>query len=161
LLDRLAELCSRQGITLVIIDPLASFLPGRDENHAGLMMEALAPLQQLTSLGASVLLLHHPRKEESAAGMMARGSGPLPRFVDIRVEMDAFGPRALDERRRRLRALSRFEETPQHWVIELNAEGTDYLSHGDFQTEEFTEHWERLRMVLEDAPRKRTRQELL
>ena len=53
------------------------------------------------------------------------------------------------------------DETPRQLVLELNAEGTDYFVRGDVVEEEFREHWEQLRMVLEDADDKRTRQELL
>ena len=41
-----------------MVDTLGTFLPGRDESHAGLMLEALAPLQTLTAAGLAVLLLH-------------------------------------------------------------------------------------------------------
>jgi hypothetical protein len=161
LLDRLAELRHRQGVALVVIDPLAAFLPGRDESGAAGMLAALAPLQRLTTLGMSVLLLHHPRKKESAAGLAARGSGALPGFADILIEMDWYHRGDLDDRRRRLRGYSRFAETPRHLVIELNADGTDYLACGDFHEEEFTQSWERLRQVLEDAAGKLTRREIL
>jgi hypothetical protein len=161
LLDRVAALHARHGLTLAVIDPLASFLPGRDESNAGAMMEALAPLQRLTTLGLSVLLVHHPRKEESAAGMAARGSGALSGFVDILIEMDWYVRGALDDRRRRLRAYSRFEATPRHVVLELNAEGTDYRALGDFHEDEFTQGWQRLQAVLEEAVHKLTRREIL
>jgi hypothetical protein len=32
LIDRLDDLRQRRGVTLTVIDPLAEFLPGRDEN---------------------------------------------------------------------------------------------------------------------------------
>jgi hypothetical protein len=35
----------------------------------------------------SVLLVHHPRKGKTLAGQAARGSGALPSFVDILIEM--------------------------------------------------------------------------
>src|SRR5205085_975835 len=73
LLDFLAELQSEQGINLVVIDPLAAFLPGRGESDAGVMLELLMPLQRLTALGMSVLVLHHPRKGATLAGQAARG----------------------------------------------------------------------------------------
>ena len=46
-------------------------------------------------------------------------------------------------------------------MIELNADGTDYLAHGDFQDEEFTRNWDRLRALLADASGKRTRKQIL
>src|SRR5262249_8199582 len=62
LLDDVLALRQQAGLDLFIIDPLASFLPGSDENHAPSVLAALAPLRRLTSSGMAVLLLHHPRK---------------------------------------------------------------------------------------------------
>jgi hypothetical protein len=160
LLDRLLLLRQRDGIELVAIDPLALFLPGRDESHAGLMLEALAPLQRLTAEGLGVLLAHHPSKGDNADGQAARGSGALPGYVDIAVEMFHVGRASGGDRRRRLVAYSRYEETPRQLVIELNAEGTDYLGHDARAADDFLQNWDRLRAALADAPRKLTRREV-
>jgi len=101
LLNRLAVLHERHGFNLVVFDTLASFLPGRDENTAGTIMTYLAPLLELAERNLSILLLHHPRKGENLAGQAARGSGALPAFVDIVLEMDWCGRFSLDDRRRR------------------------------------------------------------
>src|SRR5438309_2264725 len=74
------------GIDLFVIDPLAAFLPG-DENNAAAILAALSPLRRLTDAGLAVELLHHPRKEGSADGRWARGSGALLGFVDVLIEM--------------------------------------------------------------------------
>src|SRR5262249_4876633 len=55
LVDVLADLRTEQGIDLVLIDPLAAFLPGRDESNAGGMLATMLLLQRLTALGMSVL----------------------------------------------------------------------------------------------------------
>jgi len=138
----------------LVIDPLASFLPGRTENNAGTAMAALAPLQRLTTLRVAVLVLHHPRKEESAPGRAARGSGALTGFADILIEMDWFGPPGADDRRRRLSAFSRHPETIPRLAIEWTADGSDYVSLGDFTEFEKADGWPVLRGVLEDADRK-------
>jgi hypothetical protein len=162
LLDHLLELRQQHGIDLVVIDPLASFLPGRSENLAGDMLDALLPLQRLTATGLSVLLLHHPRKGENVAGQAARGSGALSGYVDILIEMQWNGRPADDnDRRRRLQAYSRFEETPRRLVLELTEDGADYLNHGDFDEDEFRQSWKLLRTVLEDAKQKLTRRQIL
>jgi hypothetical protein len=161
LIDYLAELRARDGLDLVVIDPLASFLPSRDENSAAGMLDALAPLQRLTAAGVAVLLIHHPRRRDSAEGQAARGSGALLGFVDVVVEMHWFDRPAATERRRRLVAFSRHEETPPSLVIEWTADGTDYVAHGDAAAEHYRSGWDVLRAVLEDAPRKLTRQEVL
>ena len=44
LLDSLIDLHRQHGTELVVIDPLASFLPGRNENSASVMLQTLLPL---------------------------------------------------------------------------------------------------------------------
>jgi hypothetical protein len=160
LLDRLAEIHARVGLSLVVIDPLAAFFPGRGENCAEIMLEFLKPLHRLTALGVAVLLLHHPGKEETAEGLAARGSTATGAFADIVLEMKWYHRPSEADRRRRLVALSRFDETPRQLVIELNTEGTDYLGHGTFGEEEYGRNLLHLRSVLADAPRKLTRQQV-
>jgi len=63
-------------------------------------------------------------------------------------------------RRRRLVALSRHTDTPRRLLLELNPEGSDYLPVVDGE-DAFESCWEPLRMVLEDAPQKLTRQDSL
>ena len=75
--------------------------------------------------------------------------------------MTCADPFAPEDRRRRLQAWSRYEETPRQLVIELNADGSDYAALGDFQDEEFTSNWDRLRTVLLEATGKMTRREIL
>src|SRR5262249_10246320 len=91
----------------------------------------------------------------------ARGSGALSGFVDILVEMDWDRRGPDDDRRRRLRAYSRYEETPRQLVMELNADGTDYRAVDDVRAEEFRAGWGRLRQGLEVAGGRRTRREIL
>lgn len=161
LLERIAVMHSREPVDMAVIDTLTTFLPGRNEANAGVVMEALLPLRRWTDLGLSVLLAHHPAKGAPLAGQAARGSGALASFTDINLEMSFYDRGNTTDRRRRILAYSRYEETPRQLVLELNAAGTDYLVHGDFGEDEFTQNWERLRLVLEDAGKKRTRQELV
>jgi hypothetical protein len=65
------------------------------------------------------------------------------------------------DRRRRLQAFSRHAETPRQLVMELTADGTDYMSLGTVAELEFEERWRQLRVILEAAPRKLTRRALL
>ncbi len=161
LLERVARLQGEHGMNLFVLDTLATFLPGRNEACAGVMMEALLPIQELTAGGMSVLLLHHPSKGQPLPGQAARGSGALASFVDINIEMSWCSHAADADRRRKVLAFSRYDQTPRQRVIELNADGTDYLVHGSFQDDEFLRHWDQVKMVLEDAKGKRTRRDLL
>jgi AAA domain len=160
LVSAMLELRRREGLALVVVDPLAVFLPG-NENTAGGMMECLLPLRELTSAGLGVLLLHHPRKGRCPPGQAARGSGALHGHVDIMIEMDWFGPPDELDRRRLLRAYSRHEATRRHLVVELTADGTDYLVH-DLQADEAgSEGWRVLQLVLEDASERLTQRQIL
>jgi hypothetical protein len=125
------------------------------------MLAMLAPLQRLTGLGVGVLLFHHPRKHLGPAGTISRGSGALLAYVDIYLEMEHFDPKDDLDRRRRLRAFSRIEQTPRRAILELNEPGTDYLYLGDFVEVESRDGWERLRHFLETAPCKLSRDEIL
>jgi hypothetical protein len=127
LIDQLVTLGIERGIGLVVIDPLAQFLPGFAESQSTMMLEALQPLDRLTAAGISVLLLHHPRKVEGTPGSAARGSGALCAAVDLLVEMKLPQGCLPQERRRKLFAWSRYEETPRERVIELSEDGTDYV----------------------------------
>jgi len=55
------------------------------------------------------------------------------------------------DRRRRLRAYSRYEETPPKWVIELAADGADYASLGPSGEPEFEQGWPVMKLILEEA----------
>lgn len=160
LVDRVDALAVDRPIDLLVIDPLATFLPGRNENSAGLMLEALLPLQTLTRRGVAVLLLHHPKKDAAEPGHAARGSGALSGHADILLELRPY-PRAADaDRRRRLCGLSRFAETPRQMIIELNPDATDYACLGEAADEAFAANWDVLHTVLSGASEKLTRQQI-
>jgi hypothetical protein len=159
LLDRVGEEATERGVALAVVDPLAAFYPGKSENDACAMLDALAPLQRLAARGLAVLTLHHPSKKE-VDGPSGRGSGALLGCADVLVEMRWYRRAGEADRRRRLVALSRFDETPRQLVVELNAEGTDYLAHGDFAAAEFASHWGVLEGLLRPAERKLTRREI-
>jgi hypothetical protein len=65
-----------------------------------------------------------------------------------------------DDRRRRLWNFSRYPEAPTRLVIEWTEDGTDYLSLGTFEEEQFSRYWDRLRDVCAGAQRKLTRMEI-
>ncbi len=120
------RLAARQGVCLVIIDTLAAFWDVEDENDAPKAGAALLPLQTLAQQrGIAVLLVHHLRKTPGEEGTAHRGSGAIVAAVDMAIEM---GRDPQKSNRRRLTALSRFDETPQQLVIEL--EGGTYRSKG-------------------------------
>jgi hypothetical protein len=145
---------------LKAIDPLANLAPMRTENDAAEMLKAVAPLQRLTSRGVSVLLCHHPRKGPVVPGQAARGSGALSASVDIILEMQGVCRRNAKDRRRRLRAYSRYAATPPSWVLEWTADGTDYLGLGPSAEPDDAHGWPILRALLENAAGPMTRRDI-
>lgn len=149
-----------RGVDLVVIDPLARFLPAGAENHPRLLLEALAPLNALTQLGMAVLLVHHPRKASAGLGMLSRGTGSLPSFVDFLIEMHRVSAHNNQDRRRRLISSSRDTATPASLVIELTADGSGYAVVEDAPDDEFLKNWLPLRIVFENADKELTRQQI-
>ena len=81
LIDEVAALHRQHPFDLLALDPLASFLPGRSENSADAILDALLPLQRLTTQGVVVLLMHHPRKKQGTAGIRAEVEAPTRRIM--------------------------------------------------------------------------------
>jgi hypothetical protein len=157
LLDQLAELHTQHAFDLLVIDPLASHLPANCESNAGTMLAALLPLRDsIAACGFACLLLHHPRKKESPAGMRARGSGALSAHADILLELEYLSAPEDPDRRRLLLGCSRQPATPRRRVIELSADGADYLSLGDLEDIDFSRGWQQLALLFADAPAKLT-----
>jgi hypothetical protein len=160
LLDSVLHAHAERALSLVAIDPMSVFFSGNSENSSANVLAFLQTLRRLTRPGLAVWLFHHPSKEETAAGLAARGSGALAGYVDVQVEMRWYSSAVEYDRRRRLVAFSRHEQTPRQLVIELTADGTDYVAHGSFADAEFSHSWLALRSVLADAPKKLTRAQI-
>jgi hypothetical protein len=161
LLEQIGRMHDRQSLDLVAIDSLANLAPMRTENDAGEMLQAVAPLQALTARGLSVLLSHHPKKGTIVPGQAARGSGALSGYADILVEMQAVSRRNAQDRRRRLRAYSRYAATPPNWVIAWTPDGADYLGLGPSAEPDFAQGWAVLQEILANAPSRLSRQDIL
>lgn len=148
-------------VDLIVIDPLLAFFPANAEFDSYRLKTILALLRGLADSGASLLLLHHPRKGRTPAGQAARGSGLISSFVDILIEMFPYKRADEADRRRRLQAYSRHKATPTQWVIELNADGHTYTGHGDVGTSDYLHDWPIIHQILRQAKRKITLKELL
>ncbi len=158
LLLRVGQLREQHGIDLLVVDSLTHFL--RAENSGSGILELVMPVRELTACGMAAVLIHHPRKCRPEAGLAGRGHGALHAEADISIEMRHAGGN-LDSRARRFLCLSRHAATPRHFLFELNAAGSDYTPLEIKEGADFAEHWNVLRMVLEDAPQKLTRQDIL
>src|SRR5260370_21013948 len=107
----------------------------------------------------AVLVLHQPRKGGGQDGKLSRGSGALSGHVDVLIEWGWCDGPVPKDRRRRLRAFSRFSETLPEQVIELDAAGTDYISHGTLVALALAQSWPGLLVVLTETRHRMTRQE--
>ncbi|MSR53093.1 MAG: AAA family ATPase [Gemmataceae bacterium] len=161
LTDHALEQHAAGELDLLVVDPLAKFLPGSTESDLNALLRMLDPLQQLTEAGVGVLILHHPRKTKSDEGSSARGSGGLLAAVDIIIELSRYGGLRSDECRRKLFALSRYPETPKRMIYEWNPATALFTALDDPNSIRFEENWILLLAILKKRKRASTHQELL
>lgn len=111
------------GAELVIIDALPNIWSVTNENDAAEVSESISILRDITEAGASLLLVHHPRKGDGGIQTASRGSGALPSFADILVDLGKLPSDGDNSNRRLLKALGRFGSEPPEQVFELTDEG--------------------------------------
>jgi AAA domain len=148
-------------LDLFVIDPMAKFLPGAWESNAAILVDVLEPLHRLTSEGASVLLLHHPRKKPSEPGHSARGTGALLGIVDIALELNRYGRLQSDRRRRQIVSLSRNPRTPERLVYEWDPTTGQFTDIGDPGRIQFEQNWVHVQQILKPRKSAATHRELL
>lgn len=161
LIARLEALHRQEPFDLVVIDPLATLLPGYAESLAPQMLDCLLPLQALANQGPAVWLLHHPAKSKRADGQTTRGTNSLAGFADIVMEMSCCSRLRNRDRRRRICAFSRYGETQRHLIIELNADSTDYEVRTDITGNPLVTSWPAVHEVLAEAYHKRSQEDIL
>lgn len=137
-------------LDLFVVDPLATFLPGRSEADAAALLDFLHPLRRLADGGTAVLVLHHPRKKPSEEGSAARGSGVLLGYVDAAVELTHYGRLATDANRRRLTVRSRRTDAADGLVYEWVPGTPEFRAVADAPDAQFRENWEEVRRLLTD-----------
>ena len=108
-----------QGAGLIVVDTLPQFagFEGDGENSSGAALVAMRPLQQAAAEGLAVVVVRHERKSGGEPGDSGRGSTAFAGAVDIVVTLRR--TEGSGENIRVLRALSRFDETPPEFSIEL------------------------------------------
>jgi RecA-family ATPase len=148
-LEYLEGYVNKSRADLIVFDPLTNLWPVRDENDAAEVQGALMPLRAL-STGRSLLLVHHNGKADGTQATASRGSGALPAFCDILLELRRTSPTDVDDRRRTIVGFSRYEATPKEIVVELAEDGSGYTAHGDRKTAERAKLYERLLAILPD-----------
>lgn len=123
MIAQLADVVRERSLSMVVFDTLPSLWPVQNENDASEVVETLAPLRDINEAGAAVLLVHHPRKGEGDQAQASRGSGALPGFVDVIVELRRFNPQDPNDTRRKLTAYGRFAEVPPETIVDLTEDG--------------------------------------
>ncbi len=123
LIEGLRADIAEHDVALVVIDTLPSVWPTVNENDASEVLEAIGPLRDLSEAGAAVLIVMHPRKGGGGEATATRGSGALPGFVDVIVELRRHNAEDSHDRRRLLTAYGRFDGIPPETVIELTESG--------------------------------------
>lgn len=138
-------------LDLFVVDPLATFLPGRSDIDQGALLDFLHPLRQLAQGGTAVLVLHHPRKAKSDDGSAARGSGVLLGYVDATLELTRYGKLSSDANRRRLTVRSRHAGAPDALVYEWVPGTPEFRVVPDGPDARFRDNWEVVRLILENS----------
>jgi AAA domain len=163
--DRVVEqaeaMWAANDLDLLVVDPLASFLPGRSDSDPGTLLDLLNPLRRLAEAGVAVLILHHPRKAKSEEGSTARGSGALLGYVDVILELHSCGSMKSDERRRRLVGRSRHPDTPPAVVYEWVPGTPEFRCVADPLAVQFQDNWEAVKAILDGRRQPATVRELL
>jgi KaiC/GvpD/RAD55 family RecA-like ATPase len=131
-LAHVVNVVRREHLDLVVFDAMPNLWPVADENSAAEVAAAVRPISAIAQAGAAVLLTHHPAKAEYTEGRASRGSGWLPGYADVVIEMRREDPSSALDTRRRLVAFSRFEETPRELVVDLTPRG--YVALGSPRT---------------------------
>lgn len=146
------------GAQIIVVDTFTvwAHLGAKDENDAGAVQAAIAPLFEAAAQGYSVVLVHHMNKTDGDSGNSSRGSTALPGAVDIIVEVRPFGGGSADDDRRSttkraIRGRSRYEETPDEIVVDL--QGDKYAALGNPAAARLDAMKERIVSFLSTEPR--------
>ena len=122
--------CKECGASVLIVDTFPPFveLDGDKENNSGDILKALDPLQAAAAQGVGVVVVRHERKRGGSVSVAGRGSSAFTAAMDIVMSIR----RAEGNARptiRQVRAVSRFDATPDSLFIDLTDAG--YVSLGD------------------------------
>ena len=97
-------------------------LRGDAENKTGEILAALEPLQNAAAAGLAVVISADQRKAQGSHGDAVRGSNALAGGVDVVLELERSSV-DLSSSVRVLKAVSRYEETPEELTAELTETG--------------------------------------
>lgn len=116
---------------LVIFDTMSAFAPWRNENDSAEVAATFMPFNELMEAGLAVGAWTHFGKNEGNEGRSTRGSTAIGAAVDILLELRRHKPDDLEDRRRVINGLGRFDEIPVEVVIALADDGSGFVAEGD------------------------------
>jgi hypothetical protein len=126
-LEALRAFISGNSIRVVILDTLARFWSVDDENDNAEVVRQASPLLDLArETGAVMLVVHHEGKGGGHDGRGIRGASALFALADQALLLER--RQGGDSTHRVLRAIGRYDETPQELILEL--EGEQYRALG-------------------------------
>lgn len=125
--------CTEIGASLLVVDTLPQFagFKGDQENNTGDALRALEPLQLAAARGIAVVVVRHERKSGGEVGQSGRGSSAFAGAVDIVLSISRPRDAAEGNTTRVIRALSRFDETPEQVTVALTDGQYVVVSWGD------------------------------
>jgi len=139
---------ARQRQAVLFVDTVSQFanITGDSENNAGAALEAMRPLQEATARhNLAVGIVRHERKSGGDVGDSGRGSSAFAGAVDVVLSIRRSESHARPTIRV-IHALSRFSETPDVTVVDL--QDGEYVNLGSEEAVAAMEARERITQTL-------------
>jgi predicted transcriptional regulator len=140
--------CHEKGLGVLIVDTFSEWARIANENEAGEVLASIALLQEAAATDLAIGIVSHQRKSPGRFGEAVRGSNALTGAVDIIVELER-SQSFRDPSMRVLRAVSRYEETPEDLVVALTETG--YEVRGDSEHAQSDEDRRRVLEAIREA----------
>jgi predicted ATP-dependent serine protease len=140
--------CREHRLGVLVVDTFSEWARVSNENEAGEILGLIAPLQEAAAEGLAVQVVAHQRKSPGRYGEAVRGSNALAGAVDVIVELERVAS-FRDPSMRVLKAVSRYDETPEDLVVALTDEG--YEVRGDSEHAQADEDRRRVFEAIQNA----------
>jgi hypothetical protein len=158
---KLAQQVKDDHFDVVVFDSIFNLWSVENENDAPEVRAALVPMNMLIEQNAAVLLLAHPTKGDAREGQATRGSGALPAYVNVIMEMRRYDAEHAGDTRRVLTSYTHWDETPPELVVELDRDNMVYRAIGTKGTVKVADRVEVLMEVLANVAGGYTIEEVL
>jgi len=146
LVQRIEQYCKELQVGSLVIDTFYAVagLGGEDENKAGPVDEAIAPIRHIAGkLDIPVTLTRHTRKSGGQIGESGRGSSALTGAADIICELKRV-PGNLSAAKRQLEVTGRIEQA----CLTIEMHGNKYIVVPDIEVEDSASEVDRLAQAI-------------